>query len=159
MRWLKGLIVASLLVPGSAFAAAVTWNPVASKAVSVYGVCAAGTTCDAPSAATDGMQLSGVAYVVVKVCADSGQTITDAQSFDVYFYDYIDGVWAQWSSSSLSTTKTGARCYVLEGDSPGHGIPMLSRRGRIAVVPTAVAVSSGAVTVYLYATDKNDNIL
>ena len=159
MRTACFVLIAVLLAPAPAWAAAVSWGPVASKAVSVAGVCAAGTSCDAPSAATDGMQLSGVAYVTVKVCADSGQTITDATSFDVYFYDYIDGLWAQWSSASLSTTKTGARCYVLEGDSPGHGIPILSRRGRIAVVPTAVAVSSGAITVYLYATDKNDNIL
>lgn len=152
------IFLALVLAPALAFAAAATWSSAStSETRSVKGVCAAGTSCDAPSAATDGMNLSVVRFIAVQACADSGQTITDGASADVYYYDADSGLWGK-SDLSLSFP-TGARCSWAEGNSPGHGLPILAARGRIAIVPNAMAVSSGGLTLWLLAVDAQGNHL
>jgi hypothetical protein len=113
-----------------------------------------------------GMDLTGVRFFIVRVCAKEGSTITTGASFDVYFYEPYDKLWAQWSSSSLSTGgKTGGRCYELQGDSIGRAIPVFRAGGRVAVVPNGVVTDQGAVdegladylTIELMPSDANGN--
>lgn len=151
------LIVALVSLAVPAYAAEQAWSAAGTSGFSVKGVCAAGTTCDAPSDATKGMNLEGVFRIAVQVCADSGQTITDGDGLAVYWYDGRSGLWGK-SGLSL-TVGIGARCAWAEGDSPGHGIPVLVSGGpassaRVAVVPTAMTVSSGGLTVWIYAADS-----
>jgi hypothetical protein len=104
----------------------------------------------APSGATEGMDLTTVGAVDVVVCADSGQTITLGGTLQVYFYDVDTGLWAL-SDYNLSVP-TGKRCGTTVGPSAGKGIPIIAKRGRIAVVPSGVTVSSGSVTIFHLAT-------
>ena len=148
---MRRLLYLALLFPVIALGAAVSWSrPADITAVKTRsGVCAAGTTCDAPTAATDGVALMDVSSIAVQVCADSGQTITDGAGLDVYYYDPVSALWGK--SALALTVATGARCAWAEGDSPGHGIPILARRGRIAIIPNAMTVSSGGLTVWIFA--------
>lgn len=155
---MKRLIAAAALCLSlPAMAAEQTWSAAGTSKFSVKGTCAAGTTCDAPSDATKGMNLAGVMRIAVQVCADLGQTITDGNGLDVYWYDSRSGLWGK--SNLTLTVGTGARCAWTDGDSPGRGIPILASGGpeaetRLAIVPNAMAVSIGAITVWIYAYDS-----
>lgn len=159
---MKHLLFLAALVPSLAFGAAQTYVPLdatlGAAGRSVVATCAAGTTCDVPSAATDGASLVGVASVAVQVCAASGQTITSGPSFDVYFYG--NGLWGYWRSYALQVPSAGAqRCGWIQDDSPGFGIPILQPRGRITVVARSAMVSSGALTITIYALGRSGAVL
>jgi hypothetical protein len=156
MRTIRTLIaVLTALAAGPAFAAAATWTTIGSSGLSAIGVCAAGTSCDAPTATTDGISLANATVVDVYVCADASQTITDGDGFDVYFYDArVIGGWAKFNLTPYKAA-TGRRCAYVQGDSPGKGFPILARPGRMVVVPTSAAVSSGGLTIYLLASNAS----
>ena len=117
-----------------------THRPRSVKAVATTGSEAA------PSAATEGMDLTTVGAVDIVVCADSGQTITSGGTLQVWFYDVDTGLWAL--SDYNWAVPTGKRCATTLGPSSGKGVPIIARRGRIAVVPSGVTVSSGSVTIW-----------
>jgi len=148
---MKRIALLAILVLAPAIAlGTTTWTPASSDASrSAKSVATTGTEA-APAAATDGMNLNAVFVLDVMVCAASGQTITDGASLDVYVYDDMVGLWAK--SDMTLTVSTGARCGYARGDSPGKGIPILGKRGRIAVVPNGLAVSSGSITIWHLAT-------
>jgi hypothetical protein len=147
------LMAVALTLPIFAFAST-TYSRVALadgsfRPRSVKAVATTGSE-SAPSAATEGMDLTTVGAVDVIVCADSGQTITAGGTIQVWFYDVDVGLWALSDYSlSVPTTK---RCATTLGPSAGKGIPIIAKRGRIALVPSGMTVSSGGLTLYHLAT-------
>src|SRR5512146_2909006 len=91
--------------------AAATWSSTnggigrSVKAVSTTG------SADAPTLATEGMSLDGVAAFDVIVSADSGQTLSASGSLLAYVYDATPGRWARSKSLDidLTTCASGVR--------------------------------------------------
>jgi hypothetical protein len=153
---MKKVLLAVLMLPMVA-GASTTYSRIALadgslRPRSVKAVATTGSE-SAPSAATDGMDLTMVGAVDVVVCADSGQTVTSGGTLQVWFYDVDTGLWAL-SDYNLSVP-TGKRCATTVGPSSGKGIPIIAKRGRIAVVPSGVTVSSGSVTIFHLATQAS----
>jgi hypothetical protein len=152
----RALVLAVVLAgPSLSWAAAATWTAASGASRSVVGTCSGSGTCDVPSAATDGINLDAVASVSIVVCAASGQTISSG-TVTLYYYDAAVGLWAK--SPQTFTPSASVRCAVLEGDSPGHGIPVITPRGRMAP-KLDVTLSSGSATVYILATGVKSEAL
>lgn len=157
------LLSVGILSAAPAFSAEQTWSAIGTSLFSVKGVCAAASpmTCDAPSDATKGMSLAGVFRVKIVVCAIDNQTITDGDGLDVYFYRSdatATGLTASWAISDivLKVTKgVGKKCAEVQPDISGvPGLVLGGNDGRMAVVPNAMATSSGALAVFMYAYDS-----
>lgn len=126
-------------------AADFVWTPASTQASrSVKGVGAAADTFG--EGTTDGMPLDHVGGFAVWVCADSGQTITTAIELTAYAYHSYLAVWAQAPVWNLAGTKTGVRCEYLDA------FPVYSPAGRVGYAPSAGAVSSGNLTIWIFAT-------
>ena len=123
--------------------AAATWTLTGST--SVKAVAGSGTA-DAPTLATQGMNLANVGGFSVVASADSGQTLSGAGSLQAYLYDDNVARWARCPDLDLTCGTASVRDLAFPGFS------VLSPRGRIAYVPSGVTVSSGGVTIYLNAT-------
>lgn len=137
-------VVAALVLPAIASAAAGTWSIPDDTVRSSKFVCTqAGVTCDAPTAATDGALLSGSTGVVVTVCAASGQTLSGAGTLLAYVYNPIAGLWARVPDLDLTTTTASVRCLAFPG------IFVAVPAGRIAYVPSSVTASSNNLTIYV----------
>jgi hypothetical protein len=137
-------VLAAVLLPFSTYAAAATWSV---TDTGVKGVCASGT-CDAPSAAADGIGLvspGGWASkgVVVTVCADSGQTLSGAGTLTAWGRDPSVLLWAANPDLNLSPNTASVRCQSFSA------LFVAVPNGRFAWVPTGVTVSSGGVTIYI----------
>ena len=121
--------------------AAATWSspdPKTSKAVSGSG------TTDAPTLATQGLELDRVAGFFVTAEADSGQTLSGAGALTAYWYDNATAAWSRVPAMDLATTTATVRRLTLH-------VSAVANRGRIAYAPTGVTVSSGGVTIYITA--------
>lgn len=108
-------------------------------------------TGSAPTLSTDGRTLVNGSGVKVRLCADSGETLSGAGTMDVYAYDEDDGLWALVPSLALTipAAASGARCvYVLEDRATT--VPT----GRVAIVPNAATLSGGNLSVKIYVTVK-----
>jgi hypothetical protein len=142
------LVVLALALASPVFAADCAWSPVSGASRSVTGTGAVNCTLTVASAsATAGLNLSGVGGFSVRVCADSGQTITTAFSLSAYVQDAYTLIWARSKDWDLVGTLTGDRCYQI------GGWQVVSPAGRVAYAPSAGAVSSGSVTIHLKATN------
>lgn len=105
----------------------------------------------APTLATDGRTLVNGSGVKVRLCADSGQTLSGAGTLDVYFFDEDDSLWALVPSLAITVpaAASGDRCVVVLTDAVTT-VPT----GRVAVVPNAVTLSGGNLNVKIYVTVK-----
>lgn len=157
---MKKLLALVLLIPSLASA---TWLPALPSAPgnrSVYEV--QGTTSPvtrtpptiAGDGATAGLALNnpqlpanqtGLAGIVVTVCAASGVTLSGAGTIEFYVYDPMLPEWSYWKTGSVSVTASGSRCQTFDG----IWIPVA--RGQVMAVATGVTFSSGSagVTVYM----------
>lgn len=152
--------LASLLVPLGAWATCST-AVVPGATRSVIVTCTTGTeTCASLASATDGMLLGPsitegnvvgpVAGFSVQAEAAAGQTLASG-SLLVCERDDISGRWRPMPDT-CSLSATAARDH---SPCTGGGFTVISPRGRIALVPSGVTVSSGSVTIRLLATGPN----
>lgn len=73
--------------------------------------CTTGTcTASAPSAATDGMSLSGVASWRVQICSPTGTTLSGAGTVRIYIYNPDSALWSENIEHRKSQTVSGERC-------------------------------------------------
>lgn len=105
----------------------------------------------APTLTTDGRTLVNGSGVRVRLCADSGQTLSGAGTLDVYFFDEDDSLWALVPSLAITVPAgaSGDRCVVVLAD---HATTVPT--GRVGVVPNAVTLSAGNLSVKVYVTVK-----
>ena len=137
-----GLIVALAV---NAFAADFAWSAASSQAGrSVKGI---GATSDTfGEGATDGMNLTKVGGFAVWVCADEGETIKTAVELTAYAYHSYVAAWAPAPVWNLAGSQTGVQCEYLDA------FPVYSPVGRVGYAPSAGAVSSGDLTIWILAT-------
>lgn len=106
-----------------------------------------GLSAAAPSAATDGIPLTGLKSVQITVSADSGQTLSGAGTIRVYLYDSTLGRWARCPELDMSVSTASVRdlafaALSMDGERSG---------ARAAFVPNSVTVSSGTtVRVHVF---------
>src|SRR5512146_325831 len=152
--------LAVLVLPIGAWATCSTASvPGAPRSVVV--ICTTGTeTCASLASATDGMLLGPsitegnivgpVAGFTVQTEADTGQTLAGG-SLLICVRDDISGRWRLMPdvcALAAAATRDHSPCA-------GGGFSVTSPRGRIALVPSGVTVSSGSVTVRMLATGAN----
>lgn len=123
---------------------ATTWSTLSGR--SVKAVCTTGTE-SAPTLATEGMSLDGVGGFSVHLEGDVTRTITTAGTLQAYLYEDVTGIWNRAPDLDLTPGVTGVRgCGFI-----GFTVP--SARGRIAYLPSGVAVSLGNVNIFILATN------
>lgn len=100
-------------------------------------------TRSAPSAAAEGMSLTGVSGYRVSVCASAGNTLSGAGAVDIYGYNPVTGLWG--INPALRTTVTATiRCQTL----PDFDAATLGRMAGWRVLPAANGITvSGGTTV------------
>lgn len=126
---------------------AITWSTTNQNG-SGKAVCTTGTETFA-AGALDGVSCANAGAIEVFLEADSGQTLSGAGNLLAYALDDINGLWARAPDFDLAVTSAMAsnRAATFIGPSAGKGIPVISKRGRMAYVPSGVTVSSGGVTI------------
>lgn len=138
--------VVALVVPSEADAQ--TARPGSVQRTTLSTTCAS-TTCSgtAPSGATAGAPIAQATAVLVRVCADESATLSGAGSLQAYFRDETDGLWsrAPGLDKALSAADSGERCATF----PGTEVHV--SYGRLSWVPSGVTLSTGDLTVTLYA--------
>lgn len=142
---MRRILVAILLALaiGQARAADCTWSSASTSATrSVIGVGALDCTF---STSTQGLNLTGVGAIAVKVCAASGQTIATAFTLYAWTYDPWLAVWMRAPGYDLTGSTTGGRCEDL------GGFKVWGPVGRIGFSPHAGTVSSGSIYVRIIA--------
>jgi hypothetical protein len=118
---------------------------------SVKGVGAAADTFG--EGATDGMALANTKGFAVWVCADLGETITTAFVLTAYAQHPYLALWGPAPIWDLSGSETGVRCEYLDA------FPVFSPAGRVGYAPSAGAVSSGDVTIWIVATGNSGELI
>lgn len=113
----------------------------ATKVVSCVGSPCTGS---APSANTDGATLAQMRAIAIRLCAASGQTLSGAGTLEVYFMDEVDELWSIVPELELTVDASAAskRCTMVLSD---REMPLGT--GRVAVVPSAVTLSGGDLTI------------
>jgi hypothetical protein len=100
----------------------------------------------APSAATDGIPLTGLKAVQVIVSANATRTLSGAGNLRVYIYDPTVARWVRVPALDLAVSTSGVRdlafeAFAVSGERSG---------ARLAVIPDSVTVSAGTdVRVHL----------
>ncbi len=153
MRKLLAVHTLAALLFGGVASATTTYSVISLQ--STKAVCTSGSEADPSGVGTAtapvGVDLKRIAKVAVRVCADSGQTITGGSSVALWYYDGT-GTEALWGLYDLGTLKTGKRCSWVSTSSPAVWIPTPSR-GRFTAVLSGVTFSSGGGTVSMYTMD------
>jgi hypothetical protein len=142
------LVAVLAVVPSLSWAAAATWTLTGAR--SATAVCATGT-CDAPTLATEGMNLDAVKGFSVVVSADNTRTLSGAGALRAYTYDGTR--WARCPDLDLTTATASVR------DLSFAGFTVTAPRGRIAYVPDGVTVSAGGVTIQILASGVKGEVL
>lgn len=98
----------------------------------------------APSADTDGASLAQMRAIAIRLCADSGETLSGGGGLYVYSMDEVDELWSIVPELELTIDASAAskRCSIVLSDKE---IPLGT--GRTAVVPNAVTLSGGDLTI------------
>jgi len=156
---MKRILTAVLaLIPALALGTP-SWATISGYTYSAVQTGATGSD-SAPSGASDGANLSAgtlnEAAFEIYVCAASSQTITGGSSVDLYYYD---ATVAAWTLVASYTIKTGTQCVYVQGDSPGKGIPVIAKRGRVAPVLNGITFSSGTGTVYVLVENNYGSVM
>jgi hypothetical protein len=124
---------------------AITWSSTGTR--SAKAVCTTGTESPPSDSLTppDGAGATVADAMGYYVCveADSGQTLSGAGSLKAYAWNPLSGVWARVPDLDLATTTATIRGLGFIGNE------VISRRGRIAYVPSGVTYSSGSLTIYI----------
>ena len=122
---------------------AAVWTQIAHRSAS--GVMAATET--APSAATDGVNLTSVGGLTFYLEADEGQTINaDTGQLDLYVFDFGSWKLAPALTLPIPPNSAGNR-RILVGS-----VLVDNPRGRVAAICNGVGLSGGSATVYIGAT-------
>lgn len=97
----------------------------------------------APASASDGIDLSGLASVVVVVHAPVGQTFTSAGS--LLGYVFSNGVWVPHTEANIDFS------YVtgLQDGALGPALPVKSPRDRFALIASGVGLSGAGTQITL----------
>ena len=146
---MKKLLAVLMLIPSLAYGAAGTWSLLGAP-IGPYSskfVCAqAGVTCDAPTLATEGVQLNGVGGVVVTVCGTAtSTTLSGAGTLTAYVYNEGTASWAPAPDYNITVTASAVRCQSFAP------FWVADQHGRIAWVTTTVTASANSLTVFVYA--------
>lgn len=120
----------------------------------------ASNTGHTPSTSTTWWALSGVSLanattINLVVCAASfvsGSSSTtyvdDGGTIDFYYWDARVGKMAKTDISiTVPAGSSGVGCSSSKGDSPGWGIPVIARTGRLVPVPNTLSASDGGSVV------------
>jgi hypothetical protein len=153
---LRSLVLSTLLaVLGLAappvYAADCAWSVITGAERSTYAIGAANCTFSVATATSSaGMSLVGVGAFSVTVCAASGQTISTSFALSAYTYGPYEAFWSKASAYDLPAPSagTGDKCQFIGGfevDAPA---------GRVAFAPSAGAVSSGNITIWITAVQR-----
>ena len=144
--------IIAILLYSQAFAADFVWTMASTNAArSVKGVGAAADTFG--EGATDGMSLANTKGFAVWVCADLGETITTAFTLTAYAqHPYLE-LWGPAPVWNLSGSETGVRCEYFDA------FPVFSPAGRVGYAPSAGAVSSGDVKIWIVATGNSGELI
>ena len=138
------LILSAALLALSAVAYAQT--PPGNAIRATKTVTCAGSPCSgsAPSANTDGASIAQMRAIAIRLCADSGQTLSGAGGLYVYSMDEVDELWSIVPELEITVDASVAskRCAIILSD---RDMPMGT--GRTAVVPNAVTLSGGNLTI------------
>lgn len=106
------------------------------------------TTCSgtAPSAASDGVGLQTGTGLRIRLCADSGQTLSGAGTLSAYVRDETDGLWSRVPAldKTVPGGASGLRCVGWDENA------VLLPYGATVYVPASVTVSGGNLTVTHY---------
>lgn len=106
------------------------------------------TTCSgtAPSAASDGVSLQAATGLRLRLCADSGQTLSGAGTLSAYVRDETDGLWTRVPAldKTVPGGASGLRCVGWDENS------VLLPYGATVYIPASVTVSGGNLTVSHY---------
>jgi hypothetical protein len=140
-KLLAFLVAASLALPAVPLAAC-TWTTGTTQAIDV---CASGNE-SAPTLATEGFSIDGLQAFTLVAEADTGQTFTAAPAgaIQFYVYDQVVGAWVRAPDLDVTVSLASARRQAWTG------YQIKGRRvSRIAVVPVAVTLSAGGLTLYL----------
>ena len=127
---------------------ATTWSSTGNRSAKAVSTSTGGTaTGDAPTLATDGVNLTGIGGVAIQVSADSGKKLAGAGTLQCYVYDADTlGVWVRVPDLDQTIGVTNLRGQSF----PGIYVP--SPRGRVAWIPSGVTVDAGSVTVWINCT-------
>lgn len=112
-----------------------------------------------------GVSISRATTLLVTVEATTGHYISDGNGFDLYVFTPLVGKWAKFNSTPYTVPQfaalAGSSPSVMQGDSPGIGIPLLFRGNyvRVAVVPTGAGADSGAITIWHLVMDSTGSVL
>ncbi len=99
----------------------------------------------APSDATDGLDLSEVASVILCASAESTRTFSGAGSFECYMYDSSDVArWGRCPELDYAITTSGLRDLY-----SGEMVVAGGKGRRIAWIPTTAVTVSGGTTVVM----------
>ncbi len=163
MKKLARVLVAlvPLLVASEAYAAAQTCAKITGASNSILCTCASGT-CDAPTGTpaspAGGMRItSAITAVDIMLCPTTAGANITAGKVNLWIYD--NGKWALFNAS-VYTTPVGAAdtCVMVQGDSPGKGIPIIGRRGWLFAVPTGTTTSAGGVSTAVLASGPSGSL-
>lgn len=139
-------IALALVLPVAASAAAATYTTPTGTSAKI--VCGSGT-CDAPTLSSQGLDLQDLQGYVVTVAADApDKTLTGTGTLLCYVYDAEVGAWSRLPDLDITVSTGSIRVLSFTG------IWVAAARGRVAYVPSSVAVSSGGVTIYLAGTKR-----
>lgn len=139
---MKLATVLVIVLPALAVAQTPTGNVLRA---SITTTCA-GSPCSgtAPSADTDGFPVSQRRALALRLCAASGQSLSGGGALDVYSGDEDDGLWSLNPALAITVpaSAAGKRCVIVLSDTE-----VLVGFGRVAVVPNAVPLSGGNLTL------------
>lgn len=141
-RVLLSVALATLVSAPAAYAQTPPGNVIrATKTVTCGGSPCSGS---APSANTDGASLAQMRAISIRLCADSGEILSGGGSLYVYSMDEVDELWSIVPELELTVDASAAskRCTIILSD---REIPLGT--GRVAVVPNAVTLSGGDLTI------------
>jgi hypothetical protein len=145
------LLAVVLLFAAHAQAADCAWSVISGAERSTYAIGAANCTFTVASASSSaGMALVGVGNFSVWVCAAASQTITTSFALSAYTYNPYALRWGAATFWNLPAPSGGIgnQCQ------PIGGFNVDSPVGRVAFAPSAGAVSSGDITIYLVANQR-----
>jgi hypothetical protein len=146
---MKKALLAALLGMVLVVPLAYAYTPPGNVLKATATVTCAGSPCTgaAPNATTDGATLAQMRSISIRLCADSGQTLSGGGTLDVYAMDEADGLWSLVPELEITIDASVAsdRCAIVLSD---RDTPL--GWGRVSVVPNAVTLSSGNLTISYY---------
>lgn len=132
---------------GSASAGATYQTPTTTSCSSRTVTCVAGTCTESAPSANSGFALANVQGYLVRVCADSGQTLSGAGTMrDYHCSASLSPACSEIPGNGQAVTSSSVRCQEF----PPFVVPYLDNTADTMYwSPSGVTVSSGDLTVYI----------